>query len=347
MVLPALLRLAAVTAGRGFPSMRSPRGVARVTPAAWDVVCSAARGSSAATNGLPLTPPEELRPSTMMEDTIFALSSGAGVRAGVSVIRVSGPQARHVLERMCPGKGPDAVPPPRRAVLRALRWPAPAGGNPSSWSGGATAGAARTGPHEAGELIDKALVLWFEAPNSFTGEDTVELHTHGSLAVVSATLEALGSLPGLRIAEPGEFTRQVRRASTPGGQGDLFFWGAWELILGDRRSFSLGMGPFLGRGRGSFSLWGPWESFSLALARAELAGVLQMSPIASFFVKENKAPRSFCPSPSPERGAPGGLSFCFDAGADLRAARCQPPPPPHSTRPFPPWLARPHLIASF
>ena len=52
-------------------------------------------------------------------------------------------------------------------------------------------------------------VLWFAGPNSFTGEDTVELHTHGSLAVVSATLEALGSLPGLRLAEPGEFTRQV------------------------------------------------------------------------------------------------------------------------------------------
>src|SRR6056297_333528 len=160
MVLPALLRLAAVTAGRGFPSVRSPRGVTRVTPAAWHVVCSAARGSSTASNGLPLAPPEELRPSTMMEDTIFALSSGAGVRAGVSVIRVSGPQARHVLERMCPGKGPDPVPAPRCTVLRALRWPAEI--DSSTSSSGAAAGAARSVPHNAGELIDKALVLWFE-----------------------------------------------------------------------------------------------------------------------------------------------------------------------------------------
>lgn len=263
MVLPALLRLAAVTAGRGFPSLRSPRGVARVTPAAWDVVCSAARGSSAATNGLPLAPPEELRPSTMMEETIFALSSGAGVRAGVSVIRVSGPQARHVLERMCPGKGPDAVPPPRRAVLRALRWPAPAGGNPSSWSGGATAGAAWTGPHEAGELIDKALVLWFEAPNSFTGEDTVELHTHGSLAVVSATLEALGSLPGLRIAEPGEFTRQVRRASAR-GPGGPFLWGGLGAYTWEP--------PKLLFGNGTFSWVGPWVLFTLGAVGAFLFG---------------------------------------------------------------------------
>jgi hypothetical protein len=182
---------------------------------------------------------EELRPSTETEDTIFALSSGAGVRAGVSVIRVSGPQARHVLERMCPGKGPDAVPAPRRAVLRALRWPAPAKSDRSSPS---AASAALPEPHKEGELIDKALVLWFESPNSFTGEDTVELHTHGSPAVVSATLEALGSIPGLRIAEPGEFTRQVRRASA--GEpvaGEVVSWGTlgfggvtlllWELSV--------------------------------------------------------------------------------------------------------------------
>ena len=52
-------------------------------------------------------------------------------------------------------------------------------------------------------------MLWFPGPNSFTGEDTVELHTHGSRAVVGATLEALGQLDGLRMAEPGEFTRQA------------------------------------------------------------------------------------------------------------------------------------------
>ena len=125
-------------------------------------------------------------PSVSAADTIFALSSGAGVRAGVSVVRISGPAAKDVLLQMAPGR--EAVlPEPRRAVLRKLRSP------------GAT----------GGELIDEVLALWFPGPRSFTGEDTVELHTHGSRAVVSATLEALGTMEGLRMAEPGEFTRQA------------------------------------------------------------------------------------------------------------------------------------------
>ena len=78
-------------------------------------------------------------------------------------------------------------------MLRSLRWP-------SAEEGGAP-----------GEVIDQALALWFPAPRSFTGEDTVELHTHGSRAVVAAALDALGRLPGLRLAEPGEFTRQAFR----------------------------------------------------------------------------------------------------------------------------------------
>ena len=101
-------------------------------------------------------------PSVSAADTIFALSSGAGVRAGVSVVRISGPAAKDVLLQMAPGR--EAVlPEPRRAVLRKLRSP------------GAT----------GGELIDEVLALWFPGPRSFTGEDTVELHTHGSRAVVS------------------------------------------------------------------------------------------------------------------------------------------------------------------
>ena len=59
------------------------------------------------------------------------------------------------------------------------------------------------------EEIDQALVLWLPGPASFTGEDTVELHTHGSRAVVSAALGALGALDGFRLAEAGEFTRQA------------------------------------------------------------------------------------------------------------------------------------------
>lgn len=124
-------------------------------------------------------------PSVGVEDTIFALSSGAGVRAGVSVVRISGPRANEALLRMAPG-GFGKLPEPRKAVLRKMR-----------------------APEGEGELIDEVLALWFPGPRSFTGEDVVELHTHGSRAVVAATLEALGSLPGLRLAEAGEFTRRA------------------------------------------------------------------------------------------------------------------------------------------
>ena len=127
-------------------------------------------------------------PSREAADTIFALSSGAG-RAGVSVIRVSGPQARDAILELAPITTGE-LPPPRRAVLRSVVWPELAGAGQR-------------------EVIDQALVLWFPGPRSFTGEDVVEFHTHGSRAVVTAVLEALGSLRGLRLADPGEFTRQA------------------------------------------------------------------------------------------------------------------------------------------
>ena len=97
---------------------------------------------------------------------------------------------------MAPGRD-GALPEARRAVLRSLRWP-------SAEEGGAP-----------GEVIDQALALWFPAPRSFTGEDTVELHTHGSRAVVAAALDALGRLPGLRLAEPAASSR-ARRSATGG-----------------------------------------------------------------------------------------------------------------------------------
>jgi tRNA modification GTPase len=113
-----------------------------------------------------------------LSDTIFALSSGAG-RAGVAVIRVSGPLARPALEALA-GKGNIQ---PRRATRASLA------GN--------------------GEPIDDALVLWFPGPASFSGEDLVEFHVHGGSAVIDAMLAALAALPGLRPAEPGEFTRRA------------------------------------------------------------------------------------------------------------------------------------------
>src|SRR5262249_21830087 len=60
-----------------------------------------------------------------------------------------------------------------------------------------------------GELIDRALALWFPGPNSETGEDSAELQLHGGRAVVAAVLAALGRLDGFRLAEPGEFTRRA------------------------------------------------------------------------------------------------------------------------------------------
>lgn len=111
-------------------------------------------------------------------DTIFALSSGPPP-SGVAIVRLSGPDVRFGFETLI-----GSIPEPRAATLRSIR----------------SAG---------GEIIDRGLVLFFPAPNSFTGEDMAELQVHGGRAVVAALLDALGSLPGFRPAEPGEFTRRA------------------------------------------------------------------------------------------------------------------------------------------
>lgn len=110
--------------------------------------------------------------------TIFALSSAPG-RAALSVIRTSGPAVREVLERMA-----APVPKPRVAAFRTIRHP------------------------ETREALDRAVVLWFAAPNSETGEDVAEFQGHGSRAAVAAILAALGTVKGCRLAEPGEFARR-------------------------------------------------------------------------------------------------------------------------------------------
>jgi tRNA modification GTPase len=112
-------------------------------------------------------------------DTIFALSSGRPP-AAISVIRVSGPNAHAAGERIA-----GSLPGARTAAVRELR-------NPST-----------------GELIDEALVLRFNSPASSTAEDAVEFQCHGGRAIVDALLAALGSIDGLRQAEPGEFTRRA------------------------------------------------------------------------------------------------------------------------------------------
>lgn len=115
----------------------------------------------------------------MAGETIFALSSGAPP-AAVAIIRISGPHAGSALAALA-----GSLPAPRHAAVRTLRSP------------------------ESGEPLDRALVLWFAGPDTATGEDLAELHLHGGRAVVSAVEAALAILPGLRLAEPGEFTRRA------------------------------------------------------------------------------------------------------------------------------------------
>lgn len=109
-------------------------------------------------------------------NTIFALASGAG-RAAVAVLRLSGPGTPAIVTALA-----GRLPPPRLAALRTLR--------------------------RGGTTLDRALVLWFPAPASYTGEDAAELHLHGGPAVIAAAGEALVAL-GARPAEPGEFTRRA------------------------------------------------------------------------------------------------------------------------------------------
>lgn len=113
-------------------------------------------------------------------ETIYALSSAPG-RAGVAVLRLSGSRSGAALEALT-GKAP---PPARFAKRAEFRDPS------------------------TGETIDSGIVLWFSAPRSFTGEDVAEFHVHGGRAVLQAILGALGRLPGLRPAEPGEFSRRA------------------------------------------------------------------------------------------------------------------------------------------
>lgn len=111
--------------------------------------------------------------------TIFALATAPG-RAGIAVLRLSGPAAGTALAALA-----GSMPHPRHAQYARFRDPA------------------------SGEIIDDGLALFFPAPRSFTGEDVAELQVHGSRAVVSALFDVLARSPGLRLADPGEFTRRA------------------------------------------------------------------------------------------------------------------------------------------
>ena len=114
-------------------------------------------------------------------DTIFALASARG-RAGVAVIRISGPDSDDALRSLTRER---AVPSHRKTAIRQLVDPS------------------------AETVLDEALILRFAEGASFTGESSVEIQCHGGPAVVSAILKCLSALPGLRLADPGEFTRRA------------------------------------------------------------------------------------------------------------------------------------------
>ena len=131
-------------------------------------------------------------------DTIFALSSGPIAKSGVAVVRISGPSSQYCLEKLAAKPSATAtataslfVPKPREATLKALYSPV------------------------TDDVLDQSLILWFPGPRSFTGEDVVELHVHGSRAVIKGVFEALEHLDdplsgrAIRPAAPGEFTRRA------------------------------------------------------------------------------------------------------------------------------------------
>ena len=112
--------------------------------------------------------------------TIYALSSGPGI-AGIAVVRVSGKDTSKVI-KLITGKD---LPAPRVATLRKMN------------------------NINTNELIDEGLIIWFPGPQSYTGEDLVEFHVHGSRAVVTALHASISEIENCRLAEPGEFTKRA------------------------------------------------------------------------------------------------------------------------------------------
>jgi len=110
--------------------------------------------------------------------SIYALSSGPGI-SGVAVIRVSGPETIDILKKLTNGPFPK----PRLATLKKIN------------------------KIDTNELIDEGIIIWFPAPESYTGEDMAEFHVHGSRAVIEAIQSSISKIKNCRLAEPGEFTK--------------------------------------------------------------------------------------------------------------------------------------------
>ena len=112
--------------------------------------------------------------------TIYALSTGPGI-SGIAVIRVSGKNTTEVVKKITGSK----LPKPRVATL------------------------VKFNKHKGKELIDEGVIIWFPAPNSYTGEDLAEFHVHGSRAVINAMHSSISKIKNCRLAEPGEFTKRA------------------------------------------------------------------------------------------------------------------------------------------
>ena len=112
--------------------------------------------------------------------TIYALSTGPGI-AGIAIIRVSGKNTADVIKKITGNKLPN----PREATRRKFNY------------------------INTNELIDEGVLLWFPAPNSYTGEDLAEFHVHGSRAVITALHKTMAQIENCRLAEPGEFTKRA------------------------------------------------------------------------------------------------------------------------------------------
>ncbi len=118
-----------------------------------------------------------------MNETIFALSTGL-LPAAIAIVRVSGPKSRDTLELLT-----GSIISPKKMVLRNLNDPFVSESDYTK--------------------LDSAMVVWFPAPSTYTGEDLVEFHLHGGRSVVNDVLETISKIPGLRPAERGEFTKRA------------------------------------------------------------------------------------------------------------------------------------------
>ena len=181
-------------------------------------------------------------------DTICALASGAPP-AAIAILRLSGPQVRALAARHL-GSG---LPAARHATLTDMT-------------------------DDDGALIDRGLALFMPRPGSYTGEDTLELYLHGGAAVIAHALETLTAHEGVRMAEPGEYTRRAFEA----GKLDLTeAEGVADII--EAETVAQKAQALRQLGGGLSETYDQW--------RAELTGVLALVEVAIDFPDEGDAPQ--------------------------------------------------------